>query len=156
MQERPGVVSFHLAIDTSVKDRMAMLYKLSAGYSKEEHYGLALARIVDLPPAVLEVAENVSRSLEAQAAEKKRSSKSSSIAKRRKLVLSLHETLKQAKDGPMEGKVLLNWLRKIQEEFVLRMERIERDDVGDYEEGETVTREKFEEDDDKSDPASET
>ena len=96
---------------------------------KEEHYGLALARVVDLPAQVLEVAETVSRALEAQTEAKKQSSKSCAIAKRRKVVLSLREVLQQAADSPMEGKVLLNWLRKLQEEFVRRMEQIENDVV---------------------------
>jgi DNA mismatch repair protein MSH4 len=76
---------------------------------------------------VLEVAEEVSQALDAQAAAKKKSSKAFALAKRRKLVLSLRETLKQAESSPMEGKVLLSWLRKLQEEFVHRMEQIEED-----------------------------
>jgi DNA mismatch repair protein MSH4 len=109
---------------------MTMLYKLTAGFVKEEHYGLTLARVINLPPKVLEVAEKVSLVLEAQAAAKKRSSRASAIANRRKLVLALYETLNQARDGPMEGKVLLSWLSKVQEEFVRRMEKIERDADG--------------------------
>lgn len=127
MQERSGVVNFHLAVDMSNRDRMNMLYKITAGFAKEDYYGLALARVIDLPLRVLEVAEKVTMSLEAQTAAKKRSSKTSAVAKRRKLVLALHETLKQVRDGQMEGKVLLSWLRRIQEEFVTRMEKIGSD-----------------------------
>ena len=106
---------------------MTMLYKVKNDFVKEEHYGLALARVVDLPPQILEVAETVSRVLEAQTEAKKNSSKSCALAKRRKLVLSLREMLQQAADSPMEGKVLLSWLRKLQAEFVRRMEQIEND-----------------------------
>ena len=99
---------------------MTMLYKIDEGVVKEEHYGLALAGVVDLPPQVLRVAEQVSTTLVAQAEAKKKSSKSFALAKRRRLVLSLREALKQAENSPMEGQVLLNWLRKLQEEFVRR------------------------------------
>jgi DNA mismatch repair protein MSH4 len=134
MSERVGVVNLHLISDMSRENTITMLYKIGQGYVKEEHYGLALARVVDLPPQVLEIAEKVSKALEDQAAAKKKSSKAFALAKRRKLVLSLKETLKQAENSPMDDKVLLNWLRKLQEEFVRRMEKIESDATSDTEE----------------------
>ena len=127
MSERAGVINMHLAVDMSENNTMTMLYKIDEGFAQEEHYGLAMARVVDLPPQVLEVAEEVSQALDAQAAAKKKSSKAFALAKRRKLVLSLRETLKQAESSPMEGRVLLSWLRKLQEEFVHRMEQVEED-----------------------------
>ena len=127
MSERPGVVNLHLTVDMSEENTMTMLYKIGQGYVKEEHYGLALARVVDLPPKVLEVAETVSKALDAQAAAKKKSSKAFALARRRKLVLGLKEILKQAESGPMEGKALLSWLRRLQDEFVRRMDQIEND-----------------------------
>jgi DNA mismatch repair protein MSH4 len=127
MSERPGVVNLHLTVDMSEENTMTMLYRIGAGFVKEEHYGLALAQVVDLPPQVLEVAEKVSKALDAQAAAKKKSSKAFALARRRKLVLGLKETLKQAESGPMEGKVLLSWLRRLQDEFVRRMDQIEND-----------------------------
>jgi DNA mismatch repair protein MSH4 len=127
MSERPGVVNLHLAVDMSEDNAMTMLYRVGEGFVKEEHYGLALARVVDLPPQILEVAEKVSKALDAQAAAKKKSSKAFALARRRKLVLGLKETLKQAESGPMEGKPLLSWLRRLQDEFVRRMDQIEND-----------------------------
>jgi DNA mismatch repair protein MSH4 len=127
MSERPGVVNLHLAVDMSEDNTMTMLYRVGEGFVKEEHYGLALARVVDLPPQILEVAEKVSKTLDAQAAAKKKSSKAFALARRRKLVLGLKETLKQAESGPMEGKSLLSWLRRLQDEFVRRMDQIEND-----------------------------
>ena len=136
MSERPGVVNLHLTVDMSEENTMTMLYKIGQGYVKEEHYGLALARVVDLPPKVLEVAETVSKALDAQAAAKKKSSKAFARARRRKLVLGLKETLKQAESGPMEGKALLSWLRRLQDEFVRRMDQIENDvESSDSDEG---------------------
>jgi DNA mismatch repair protein MSH4 len=127
MSERPGVVNLHLAVDTNQENTMTMLYKIGEGYVKEQHYGLALAHVVGLPPQVIEMAEKVSKALEAQTAAKKQSSKAFALARRRKLVLGLKETLMQAESGPMEGKVLLSWLRRLQEEFVRRMEQIDND-----------------------------
>lgn len=103
------------------ENTMTMLYKIDEGYVQEEHYGLALARVVGLPPKVIEVAKKVSNALATQAQAKKRSSHAVAVAKRRKLLLNLKEMLKQAESGPMEGKVLLNWMRKLQEEFIERM-----------------------------------
>jgi DNA mismatch repair protein MSH4 len=137
MSERAGVINMHLAVDMSEDNRMTMLYKIDEGYVQEQHYGLALARVVDLPSQVLEVAEEVSQALDAQVAAKKKSSKAFALAKRRKLILSLRETLKQAQSSPMRGNVLLSWLRKLQEEFVNRMEQIEND-VASSEAEETV------------------
>jgi DNA mismatch repair protein MSH4 len=127
MSERPGIVNLHLAVDMSQENTMTMLYKIGEGYVKEQHYGLALARVVGFPPQIIEMAEKVSKALEAQIAAKKQSSKAFALARRRKLVLGLKETLMQAESGPMEGKALLSWLRRLQEEFVRRMEQIDND-----------------------------
>ena len=117
----------HLQVDMSVENSMTMLYKITDGVIKEEHYGLALARVVNLPNEVLRVASEVSSALVLQAEAKKSSSQALAVAKRRKLVLSLREALKQAESSPMEGNALLSWLRKLQEEFVRRMEQIDND-----------------------------
>lgn len=128
------MVNSHLAVDISDNTNMTMLYKIDSGYVREEHYGLTLARVVDLPPGVLKVAERVSNTLAAHAEAKKKSSKALAVAKRRKLLLNLKETLKQAESSPMEGKALLSWLRKLQDEFCRRMEKIENDMNGEGEE----------------------
>jgi DNA mismatch repair protein MSH4 len=143
MSERVGVVNLHLVVDVTEDNTMTTLYKIDQGFVKENHYGLKLARVVDLPSEVLTVAEKVSQTLDAQVASKKKSSKAFALAKRRKLVLSLVETLKQAESSPMDDKVLLNWLWKLQCEFVRRMEEIESDtrvdteDISEIEDRET-------------------
>jgi DNA mismatch repair protein MSH4 len=86
MSERPGVVNLHLAVDMTEENTMKMLYRISAGFIKEEHYGIALAKVVELPPQVLAVAEKVSKALDAQAAAKKKSSKAFALARRRNLL----------------------------------------------------------------------
>ncbi|PVH85696.1 DNA mismatch repair protein-like protein muts [Cadophora sp. DSE1049] len=125
LQNKEGVVNMHLKVDFGQEDTMAMLYKVRNGYVQEQHYGLAVARVVDLPPQVLQVAEQVSHALETQAAAKKQSSKSLALAKRRKLVKSLKEQLEQAAKGSMDDKALTSWLVGLQNEFVLRMDAID-------------------------------
>jgi DNA mismatch repair protein MSH4 len=150
MNERAGVVNMHLKVDISQEDKMVMLYKIANGFVKEEHYGLALARVVNLPPLVLEVAEKLSKTLQAQAAAKKKSSKSFAIARKRKLVLSLREVLLQAQESSMHGKALMEYLRKVQEEFVKRMDCIENEAEDSGDEG-VVGEEELSENDDGSD-----
>lgn len=127
MNDRIGVINMHLAVDMSERNKMVMIYKLARGFVQEQHYGITLAQVVGLPPQVLEVARKVSHKLDAQAAAKKQSSQAQALAKRRKLVLGLREQLTQAVDSPMEGIVLLSWLRRLQEAFVERMEQISND-----------------------------
>ena len=43
-----GVVNLHLSVDVREAEKMNMLYKVAAGVVQEEHYGLALAKVVDL------------------------------------------------------------------------------------------------------------
>lgn len=139
LAERNGVVNLHLAVDIGEKD-MTMLYKISNGYVQEEHYGLAIAKVLDLPPDVIQVAEEVSKTIARNAEKKKKSSKTLALARRRKLVLSLREQLVQAKEGNMQGRVLALWLKKLQDEFVNRMSAIDAeaaaasDDEGSEEE----------------------
>ncbi|KAF5878538.1 putative dna mismatch repair protein msh4 protein [Botrytis fragariae] len=125
MSERPGVKVYHLSVDMSDPATMTMLYKLDQGCVKEQHYGLTLARVVDLPPKVLTVAEEVSKTLIAQATRRKKSSWTSAIDKRRKLLNALREQLKQLLDSPMENHELLEWIGKLRREFIIRMENIE-------------------------------
>ncbi|PQE12693.1 dna mismatch repair msh4 protein [Rutstroemia sp. NJR-2017a BBW] len=126
MSECPGVDVYHLSVDMSNENTMTMLYKLGQGVVEEQHYGLALARVAGLPAKVLEVAENVSQTLVARAEAKKSSSREHAINKRRKLLRSVQEQLEQLRDSPMEDDVLLDWLRKLQQEFIIRMEQIEK------------------------------
>lgn len=126
LAERNGVVNLHLAVIVTDADRMTMLYKISDGCVQDKQYGLALARVVDLPPAVLEVANAVSAKLNEQISKRRERSKAVALAQRRKLILTLRETLVQARDGKMEGEVLAAWLRKLQAEFVHRMSAIDK------------------------------
>lgn len=126
--ERNGVVNLHLAVELDTeKDRMTMLYRIATGYVQEKHYGLALARVMDLPADVLQVAEKVSKAIDMNAERRKRGSKAIAIARRRKLVLNLKEQLTHARDGNMKGKVLWTWLKNLQDEFVARMAAVNKE-----------------------------
>lgn len=121
LTERPGVVNLHLAVDMTDADRMMMLFKVASGYVQEEHYGIALAKVVNLPPMVIEVAEQVSQTLRTNTEQNRRQSKPVVQARRKKLLLALREHLQNAKEGKMQGEVLRSWLKRLQEEFVERM-----------------------------------
>jgi DNA mismatch repair protein MSH4 len=126
MAERNGVVNLHLAVDMDATDyRMEMLYRIASGSVQEEHYGLALARIVSLPEDILPFAENVSRTLEAHGLAKQERSIGVVRARRRKLMLNLKEHLLQARESKMDERTLGKWLRDLQEEFVVRMSALD-------------------------------
>lgn len=143
MSERAGVQNLHLAVEVlhsyqfflrvliDIKQqvenehRMTMLYKATQGIVKEEHYGLALAHVVPLPPGVITRATQVAHKLERQMRQRKNASATVIREKRRKLILNLKEHLVQAHNGVLEGQVLAAWLRELQKEFVNRMAALE-------------------------------
>ena len=102
-----------------------MLYRVSDGCVREQHYGLSLARVVDLPPSVLEIGERVSSLMSERIASRKRSAGALAVAKRRRLLLALQESLVQAKHGRLEGAELTDCLRRLQLDFVVRMSSID-------------------------------
>jgi DNA mismatch repair protein MSH4 len=100
-----------------------MLYRVSSGTVKDEHYGLKLARVIPLPPDVIEHAELVSATLD-QAMQRKKSESASLViivARKRRLLLNLKEHLMQAHDGSMGDEDLAQWLKDLQREFIVRM-----------------------------------
>ena len=126
LAERVGVVNLHLAVDIAVdQSRMRMLYKISDGYEEEKFYGLALARVVDLPEDVIQTATEVSRKLHERNEARRSNAKVLSVARRRKLVLGLREQLIQVKNGVLEGDALRQWLKRLQDEFAVRMAAID-------------------------------
>ncbi|ORY11225.1 DNA mismatch repair protein muts [Clohesyomyces aquaticus] len=130
LAERNGVISLHLAVEMQDQDKMTMIYKIAEGAVKEQHYGLALARVVPLPPGLVERATHIAQKLEHHILKKKKTSATVINERRRKLVLNLKEHLAQAQSGVMEGEVLAAWLKELQKEFVLRMTAIDADAPG--------------------------
>ncbi|TAQ88758.1 hypothetical protein B7494_g2910 [Chlorociboria aeruginascens] len=131
MAKRIGVINHHLAVDMS-SNAMSMLYKLTDGYVEEEHYGLAMARVIDLPPEIIKVAEKVSKTLVVRAEANKSSRKAAALMERRKIILELKNWLIDAENSRMEDNALIGWLNRLQELFVQRMEKIEHDAASDY------------------------
>ncbi|KAL6716183.1 MutS protein msh4 [Lecanora helva] len=146
LAERNGVVNLHLSVEMSSADKIKMLYKIADGAMKEEHYGIAMAKVMNFPPEVIEIAEKVSKKLQANCERRKKQSKTILLARRRKLILGLREQLLQAREGNMQGRVLATWLKKLQDEFVNRMAALEEEvkaveaKSDDEEEEETVGR----------------
>jgi DNA mismatch repair protein MSH4 len=128
LAERSGVVSLHLAAEISPDiSRMVMLYKIAEGPDTTQFYGLAVAKLADLPPGVLESAQAVSEKLNKIAQRRHSRSKALMLSRKRNLLLSLREQLLQARNGTLEGDALREWLKKLQDNFVLRMAAIEEE-----------------------------
>lgn len=104
---------------------MSMLYRATQGVAKELHYGLALARVVPLPPGVVDHAMTIACKIERHTIRNKKASGTMLKEKRRKLILNLKEHLVQAHNGVLEGEVLSAWLSELQKEFVNRMTALE-------------------------------
>lgn len=125
MDERAGVQNLHLAVDMENEQSMTMLYKITQGAVQETHYGLTLARVVPLPPGLVDHAAAVARKLKRHMLRKKKTSEIVLKERRRKLILKLKEHLMQARNGILEGEVLTAWLKELQKEFVTRMTTLE-------------------------------
>lgn len=148
LRERNGVVNLHLAAEVALSSpasKMTMLYKISEGPFTAPFYGLALARLVDLPPDILDTAQRVSTAMDEIAQRRHSSSGALRIAKKRNLILSLREQLVQARDGNLRGRALVKWLGKLQRDFVLQMAAAEditdldQDDSTDMDESQSAT-----------------
>jgi DNA mismatch repair protein MSH4 len=125
MAERNGVISLHLAVEMTDTAAMTMLYKIAEGAVRESHYGLALARVVPLPPGLLEHAQLVAQKLESNILRRRKTSANVIKERRRKLILNLKEHLVQARNGSIQGETLAAWLRELRREFVVQMGRID-------------------------------
>lgn len=130
LEDRPGVINLHLATETTMTDdnipKMTMLYKVGSGPVQEENYGIKLARAVGFPEGFLDFAEEVTNTLKRDAEAKKQNSESRKLALRRKLILNLREALQQTHDSDMDESTMESFLKRLQSEFIARMEAIER------------------------------
>ncbi|KAK7397738.1 MutS protein msh4 [Neonectria punicea] len=129
LADRPGVLNLHLAADSSTTadglPQITMLYKATSGaIGDEEHYGINLARAIGLPQSFIKKADEVAKDLRQRREASKRSSESTKLSARRKLILNLHGALKQARDSGSE-EALPGYLQRLQEEFIVRMEEVD-------------------------------
>ncbi|TWU72909.1 MutS protein msh4 [Metarhizium rileyi] len=129
LEDRPGVLSLHLASERSISDdgkpRLAMLYKAKSGVvDSSQHYGIELARAMGFPETFTKRAEEVANELRQRREANWRDSESRRLVARRKLVLSLHEALRQAYEHGSD-EALPGYLQQLQEDFVTRMHDLE-------------------------------
>lgn len=128
LSERTGVVNLHLAAEIAPDaSEMTMLYRITEGPVPVRRYGIILAKLVDLPPNILEVAENVSETFDRISQRRNRDSRSIGIARKRKLLLSLREQLLIARDNKMDDESFYCWLKKLHHEFPLQMARVDEE-----------------------------
>ncbi|GKT40583.1 uncharacterized protein ColSpa_00764 [Colletotrichum spaethianum] len=104
---------------------MTMLYKVESGKNEEILYGITLAKAMPFPKRFLEVAEQVAVSLRQQRERNKQGSEARKMLNRRKLILNLHEHLRQVSHSEMDESSMRSYLTRLREEFILRMEAIE-------------------------------
>ena len=136
---RPGVLNLHMKTETtdsraSVQGdvpTLTMLYKIASGAVRETNYGIEFARTIGFPSTFLDTAERAAAKLREDAAAKKRDTASRRLTARRKLVLCLYETLVQAEQSDMDDAALARFLRRLQADFIARMEALEDGNGGD-------------------------
>jgi DNA mismatch repair protein MSH4 len=140
MAERSGVVNLSLAVKLSHETtKMTMLYKVQEGHVQEKFYGLALAKLLPFPPQVLDVAQRVSTHLYRIAEDRAISSKALGILRKRNLVLQVREQLLQAHNGNINGEELRQWLKRLQDDFAMRMAALEAgNDIAPVDDGALV------------------
>ncbi|KAI1500054.1 muts domain V-domain-containing protein [Biscogniauxia marginata] len=130
---RPGVLNLHLSTKISDlngdKPKITMLYKISSGTVQEENYGLNLARVIGFPEKFIRIAEEVSMTLAENIEQKRQNSQSRKLIQRRRLILNLHETLTQLHESNMDDAARGAYLRRLQNEFVTRMDKIQNNQV---------------------------
>lgn len=106
-----------------------MNYQLKDGVVEEDHYGwcyttvcsrvgIRLAKLSTLPESVLTRASQVSETLTAQTRQRTRNSTTRILSERRRLILQLQETLKQAAGSSMDDESMARWLQRVQARFV--------------------------------------
>ncbi|KAG0202103.1 MutS protein msh4 [Mortierella sp. GBA30] len=123
----PNVVNLHLETemirDESNKPGIIYKYHLTDGSAREQHYGLTLAKTMQLSEDIIRRAEEVSSTLELLQERGRRQSESSKIiARRRALAQIAHEVILVAKSSKrMSAEELVVALRGVQQSAVERM-----------------------------------
>lgn len=80
--------------------------------------GIRLAKLSSLPDSLVTRAQQVSEMLTSRRRRQQRNSQSHVLAERRRMILQLQETLKQAYEGTMDDESLSRWLQRVQARFV--------------------------------------
>ncbi|KZS90242.1 hypothetical protein SISNIDRAFT_551573 [Sistotremastrum niveocremeum HHB9708] len=120
----PNVVNLHLSVKKGRRSAsnigMTFQYKIMDGVSEEhKHYGLELARLADLPPSILEDAEQIAYELSAKEEQAQKRSLTDKVFQRRRIMLRLRTQLIQARDhSTLPEKDLADFLLRLQQNTV--------------------------------------
>ncbi|KAL6301010.1 muts domain V-domain-containing protein [Sparassis latifolia] len=123
LSRQPSVVNLHLSVQktrqSSSNFGMAFQYKIVDGAPEsQEHYGLELARLADLPTDVLGEAQRVAETLTELEARERQESETSKVAVRRKALLRLRTQLAQALvHSSLPDEELAAYLERFQKEI---------------------------------------
>ncbi|KAG0269966.1 MutS protein msh4 [Actinomortierella ambigua] len=100
---------------------MVYKYRVTDGRAQEGHYGLTLAKMMHLPPNILERAGKVSQKLRSMVESWRHASKSSEIIQyRRRLAEISHRLVHVSQNmAELEPNVIVGVLREIQAKSVL-------------------------------------
>ncbi|GAA6003628.1 MutS family protein MSH4 [Rhodotorula paludigena] len=116
----PNVVSLHLEteLDESQPDfSLTFRHRLRDGATPLTHYGLELAKVAKLPPALLRTAQVASLTLESLAEDGRQRSAQSKLARRRRALLELKTSLKDlAQSRVTDATVLQGMLKQLQDD----------------------------------------
>lgn len=127
----PGVLTLHLQSriltpNNGSMPELSMLYKVESGIVDDtQHYGLHLARAIGLPKKLVDDAEQVSNQLRQMRLAAEDNSEARKTAQKRQSILKLYDSLLQAKEYGNPA-VLHGYLKRLQEEFVVRMAAIDQ------------------------------
>jgi DNA mismatch repair protein MSH4 len=130
---------------------MTMLYKVASGVVKDDHYGIALAKMMGLPPRFIAFAEHVAADMQRKREAAKQTSEAARVVRRRKLVINLDETLRQIVGSGMDPGALWGFLRRLRDEFIDKMAAIEEEGGGEKGEEREVIEVDDDDDDDMAD-----
>ncbi|CAG8498626.1 178_t:CDS:10 [Paraglomus occultum] len=132
-----NVVNLHLEvqIDGNSNDvAMKYLYKIKDGSTNEEHYeilfdmifashiGLKFGQLVGLPEDVIQRASEVSYRLKELIDAGRERSETNKLLQKRKLLLQLAQHLSSIRSSSLDKETLKDYLRRMQEEFIEKME----------------------------------
>ncbi|KAI1790487.1 muts domain V-domain-containing protein, partial [Ganoderma leucocontextum] len=124
LSRQPSVINLHLSFQksrpTASKFGITFYYKIMDGAPEaQDHYGLDLARLADLPESVVSEARRVAEYLTEQKERDQQQSKTSKIALRRKALLRLKTQLGQALDhSSLPDEELATYLARMQKDIM--------------------------------------
>ncbi|CEJ93779.1 hypothetical protein VHEMI09348 [[Torrubiella] hemipterigena] len=126
----PGVLTLHLQSrilsPNNGMPELTMMYKVESGIVDDsQQYGLHLARAMGLPKKFVDDAEEASNYLRQMRLEGEVNSEERKTVQKRQAILKLYDSLKQANEYGNPD-VLYGYLKKLQEDFVVRMVAIDK------------------------------